>query len=118
MDDKPFLDLHHILAEFKDDRLWVFAEWVRLQRDDCLHRAYLRVPLLKCAWQEGRAARSGADVCTDVHNLLARRHPRPRRLATSSCQRKMASGCRATTACCIISLTMPSKVGVCGQGKG
>lgn len=28
MDDKPFQDLHHILAEFNDDRLWVFAEWV------------------------------------------------------------------------------------------
>ena len=28
MDDKPFLDLHHILAEYKDERLWVFAEWV------------------------------------------------------------------------------------------
>ncbi len=28
MDNKPFGDLHHILQEFADDRVWVFAEWV------------------------------------------------------------------------------------------
>ena len=28
MDNRPFDDLHHIMAEFNDDRVWVFAEWV------------------------------------------------------------------------------------------
>ena len=28
MDNKPFPDLHHILQEVTDDRVWVFAEWV------------------------------------------------------------------------------------------
>ena len=28
MDNKPFGDLHHILQEVADDRVWVFAEWV------------------------------------------------------------------------------------------
>ena len=30
MDSKPFVDLHHILQEIGDDRVWVFAEWVRI----------------------------------------------------------------------------------------
>ncbi len=29
LDSRPFEDLHHIAEEFKDDRIWVFAEWVR-----------------------------------------------------------------------------------------
>ena len=28
MDNKPFGDLHQILQELADDRIWVFAEWV------------------------------------------------------------------------------------------
>ena len=28
MDSKPFGDLHHILQETADERVWVFAEWV------------------------------------------------------------------------------------------
>ena len=30
MDNKPFSDLHEILQEVADDRIWVFAEWVSL----------------------------------------------------------------------------------------
>ena len=29
MDSRPFPDLHHILQEINDDRVWVYAEWVR-----------------------------------------------------------------------------------------
>ena len=28
MDSKPFSDLHEILQELADERIWVFAEWV------------------------------------------------------------------------------------------
>lgn len=30
LDSRPFEDLHHIVEEFQDDRIWVFAEWVRV----------------------------------------------------------------------------------------
>ena len=39
MDSKPFGDLHYILQEFADDRIWVFAEWVSIYYS----------PPLKCA---------------------------------------------------------------------
>jgi hypothetical protein len=29
LDSRPFEDLHHIVEDFQDDRIWVFAEWVR-----------------------------------------------------------------------------------------
>ena len=29
LDSRPFEDLHHIVQDFDDDRIWVFAEWVR-----------------------------------------------------------------------------------------
>ncbi len=29
MDSEPFRDLHYILQDLNDDRIWVFAEWVR-----------------------------------------------------------------------------------------
>jgi hypothetical protein len=29
LDSRPFEDLHHIVEDFEDDRIWVFAEWVR-----------------------------------------------------------------------------------------
>jgi len=29
LDARPFEDLHHIVEEFQDERIWVFAEWVR-----------------------------------------------------------------------------------------
>ena len=32
MDNKPFGDLHQILQEVADDRIWVFAEWVSSPR--------------------------------------------------------------------------------------
>lgn len=32
LDSRPFEDLHHIVEEFQDDRIWVFAEWVRGRR--------------------------------------------------------------------------------------
>ncbi len=54
MDNKPFGDLHQILQEVADDRIWVFAEWVSsprrhpalgcvdaFQSDEC-------APLLRC----------------------------------------------------------------------
>ena len=28
LDSRPFSDLHHIVADLNDDRVWVFAEWV------------------------------------------------------------------------------------------
>ncbi len=28
LDARPFEDLHHIVQDFHDDRIWVFAEWV------------------------------------------------------------------------------------------
>ena len=28
LDSQPFLDLHPLVAEFNDSRIWVFAEWV------------------------------------------------------------------------------------------
>ena len=28
LDSRPFEDLHHIVDDFNDDRVWVFAEWV------------------------------------------------------------------------------------------
>lgn len=28
LDSRPFEDLHHIVEDFQDDRIWVFAEWV------------------------------------------------------------------------------------------
>ena len=28
LDARPFEDLHHIVQDFRDDRIWVFAEWV------------------------------------------------------------------------------------------
>ena len=30
MDNEPFRDLHYILQDINDDRIWVYAEWVRL----------------------------------------------------------------------------------------
>lgn len=42
MDSEPFRDLHHILQDLDDDRIWVFAEWVRrhsvIARGDSLHK--------------------------------------------------------------------------------
>lgn len=29
MDSEPFRDVHYILQELNDDRVWVYAEWVR-----------------------------------------------------------------------------------------
>ncbi len=40
MDSKPFRDVHYILQDLNDDRIWVYAEWVRLTQPD--HSA--------CAW--------------------------------------------------------------------
>ncbi|KAI3435905.1 hypothetical protein D9Q98_001963 [Chlorella vulgaris] len=31
LDSRPFEDLHHIVEEFQDDRIWVFAEWIDKQ---------------------------------------------------------------------------------------
>lgn len=28
MDSRPFRDLHHIIQEYEDERVWVYAEWV------------------------------------------------------------------------------------------
>ena len=33
MDSKPFRDVHYILQDLNDDRIWVYAEWVRLETD-------------------------------------------------------------------------------------
>ncbi len=51
MDNKPFGDLHHILQEVADDRVWVFAEWVThvaapLALARCEHMQ--RIPLAFC----------------------------------------------------------------------
>lgn len=32
LDARPFEDLHHIVQDFHDDRIWVFAEWVSAAR--------------------------------------------------------------------------------------
>ena len=29
LDSRPFEDLHQTVQDFGDDRIWVFAEWVR-----------------------------------------------------------------------------------------
>jgi hypothetical protein len=41
MDSEPFPELHHILQDFKDSRLWVYAEWVCALWPACLVRGAL-----------------------------------------------------------------------------
>ena len=51
MDSKPFGDLHQILQEVSDDRIWVFAEWVStLRRQSALGCVGPRViePICTC----------------------------------------------------------------------
>jgi hypothetical protein len=89
MDDKPFLDLHHILSEFKDDRLWVFAEWVSgglaawelaLALMTCCSRRMLGRGRVMLAWQAaGRHPIHAQEGCQRVDAWLPRHALQPDR---------------------------------------
>lgn len=63
MDNTPFTDLHHILSEFEDDRLWVFAEWVS---SDSLH-------ILIDVFSLDRRANFEALLCADWSPVYAQK---------------------------------------------
>lgn len=46
LDARPFEDLHHIVQDFHDDRIWVFAEWVSAARRSGLGRSLS----CRCHW--------------------------------------------------------------------
>lgn len=65
LDSRPFEDLHHIVEDFQDDRIWVFAEWVRVQHgatSSCTLRRAL--PAMRCVGSRAIAcAGSRATAC-------------------------------------------------------
>ena len=85
LDSRPFEDLHQIVDDFHDDRIWVFAEWVSTERH-----------LAACSRQPCTRR------CLHVE-LSARPLPPaapPRRSTASSTPRRGWSGRPPTTASC------------------
>lgn len=114
MDSEPFRDMQYILQELNDERIWVFAEWVR--RRICLsmvvmkHASEQGATLARCclgAPASGRVVL--VPVAVDSVNIGAPSRCADR-LARSTRQSSKAGGRRATMKSCTTSQTKPSEV--------